>query len=145
MDYQVSSLNDAGTVDSIISQTVLERSSMQIKMAGIQTDLSTYSTTSDDIPSAIAYVSAEIENAEENLPNLPEGDFRTKMETALLRNKLKLNLLEKKAEEYSAFAQLDRQFEVAKLTGQIDESDQYLAQLTLRRDELLANPPASDS
>ena len=39
MSYNVSSLNDAASVDSIISQTVLERSSMQIKMAGIKKDL----------------------------------------------------------------------------------------------------------
>ena len=67
------------------------------------------------------------------------------METALLRNKLKLNLLEKKAEEYSAYAQLDRQFEIAKLATQISETDVYIAELTARRDEILANPPQAEA
>jgi len=143
MNYQVDALNSADDCSAIINQASLERGTMEIKRNGIQHNLATYSTSGEDFPSAIAYTVAQIEEAEIHVPSMPAGPLKDEYESNTLKLKLKLKFLQKKAEEYGVFAQLDRQFEISKLEFQMASSDEYITALTERRDFLIANSAAA--
>jgi hypothetical protein len=136
MIYNVNALNSAADCDTLIAQVNLEKGNMMLKKNALEQEQANLGPGGNDIPTAIAFVNAQIEQHENFIPGMPAGNEKTAAETSLLRLKLRLSLLQKRASEYGVFAQLDRSFDIAKYEAQISEAGNFIQALEERKAQI---------
>ena len=142
MVYVVTSFNSVSDCDTLISQVTLDRNNLAVAKGKLDLELQNYSVNGDEFPPHISYLEQQITLAEQNIPTMPEGELRELAETNLYRLQLRLNLLRNKAENYGAFAQFERQYDIDKLERSIEAADSAIAALQARKAELEAQAAA---
>lgn len=139
MFYNFSILTHVGECDNLIKQANLDKGALMVRKNALENQLVRIQMGSSDVPSAIEFTKAQIEQHETFIPNMEPGNERNNAELALLRLKLRLTNLERRAREVSPEAQLKVSQDVARLDAQIKALDAFIDGVEERRGELETN------
>ena len=136
MFYDVSLLSSAADCETLIQQVELERGGFLLRKNALTQQLAVIDNGSDQIPAAIGVTTAQIAALETHLPNMAEGTEKQATELQLLRLRLRLSNLERRAADFGVFNRIDTGYDIAKFDAQIAAADAFIEALTARMNEL---------
>ena len=136
MFYDVSLLSSAADCENLIQEVDLERGELKLRKNALMKQLAAIGKGSDQIPSAIGVAVAQIEVLEKHIPTMPDGSEKKATDLQLLRLRLRLSNLERRAEDYDVFNRVETGYEIAKFDAQIAAADAFIEALTARMNEL---------
>lgn len=136
MFYKTTLLNSTDECATLLKQANFEKNDIQLRMRLIEQQRDRSVTNNFDAQGAVDFVIAQIESHEAHIPQMAEGNERSTAEMNLLRLKVRLKNLERRAEDQSPVAQLMGKLEVAQLDAQLTVVESLIEAVTQRQAEI---------
>jgi hypothetical protein len=139
MFYNTTQLTSTDECANLLKQANFEKSDILFRMHAIEQQQVRSQEANFNPEHAIAFVKAQISSHEEHIPKLAAGTERSTAEMALLRLKMRLSTLERRAEDQTEVAQATKDLEIAQLEARATVVDQFIAAINTRVAELQAS------
>ncbi|MFN0081653.1 MAG: hypothetical protein ACKVOM_03975 [Ferruginibacter sp.] len=133
MAYSVNMLTTVADCDSVIMVAQKDKSDLAFRKSSAERQKENYETNSISIDADIAATDAEIAALTPIVASLPPGAARDDNETRLKKLELKKFLLTQKDKNYGSVALLLRENDIARLSAEITETDNFIAAVNTRK------------
>ena len=143
MFYNTTRLTSAEDCATLLKQANFEKNDLMMRMRSLENQQDRSQDGGLDAETAIDFVKSQIESHEEHIPLLGLGADRSTAEVALLRLKMRLKTLERRAEDQSPTAVMTTGLELAQLDAQATTLDLFINAVTARLNELQGNTDLS--
>jgi hypothetical protein len=139
MFYNTTQLTSTEECANLLKQANFEKNDILFRMHAIEQQQVRSQEANFNPERDIAFVKAQISSHEEHIPKLAAGTERSTAEMALLRLKMRLSTLERRAEDQTEVAQATKDLEIAQLEARATVVDQFIAAINTRVAELQAS------
>jgi len=136
MNYTVSLLTTRPDCQALIDLANKEKDSLAYRKTGLERQRQTATITSAEIESDLLAVTVELQALQSVFDGLPEGTAKEDIFTRIKRDEYKKFLLEQRKENYGVLALLQKEYDIASTDRGIAETDDFIAQVTVRMNEI---------
>jgi hypothetical protein len=136
MDYFISNLNAVADCNVLLSWAAREKADLDYKKLSDERMAQRFADTSLEIDALLQGVIAELAATETIISVLPEGPAKEDALDKKTRLEYKKFLLESRKESYGTVALVEKQVDLARVTGELAEMDSFIGVLEARKAEL---------
>jgi len=136
MNYTVSLLTTRPDCQALIDLANSEKNTLAYRKMGLDRQRLSAILTSQEIESSLMAINAELAALQQVHDSLPEGPSKQDIFNSIRRSEYKKFLLEQRKENYGVLALLEKEYNIASIDRSIDETDDYIVQLTDRMNEI---------
>ncbi len=136
MSYTVSLLTLKADCQALINIANAEKDDHVYRRAGLVRQSQLASSTSLEIESGLAAVTAELSALASILAGLPPGPTYDENAVKQRKAEYKKFLLEQRRINYGPIAMVEREYDIARIDQSIAETDVFIAELTTHMDSL---------
>jgi hypothetical protein len=133
MDYFISNLNAVADCNVLLSWAAREKADLDYKKLSDERMAQRFADTSLEIDALLQGVIAELAATETIISVLPDKEDALDKKTRLEYKKF---LLESRKESYGTVALVEKQVDLARVTGELIEMDSFIGVLEARKAEL---------
>ncbi len=129
MEYTVSLLTTAADCQALINLANQEKEILDHRRVGMEIQRKSSATNSVSIEAELAAVTAEIDAYNSVIASLPDGPVKEENRRKLIKSEYKKFLLEQRRENYGVLAVLEKEYDIACLEKDLEETDAFIAAL----------------
>ena len=136
MSYSVLTLTTKPDCQALINIATAEKGTLEYRRSGLVRQNQSATTTALEIETGLAAVDAELAALATIVATLPPGATLDDNIVKQTKAQYKKFLLEQRRINYGPIAVVEREYDIARLDEGILESENFIADLTVRMDEL---------
>jgi hypothetical protein len=136
MKYTVSLLTTVQDCQALIDLANKEKGTFEYRKIGLERQRLSATVTSQEIEASLAAVNIELQSLQSIYDSLPDGPAKQDTFNKIKRDEYKKFLLEQRKENYGVLALLEKEYDIANIDRNIAETDDFVAQVTARMNEL---------
>ena len=133
MSYSVNQLITKTDCDAAITMADAEKKELVFKRTNLEHDGSQFATTTVEVTAELASTNAELAAQQTIVATLPEGRSKDNAELRIKRLEARKKMLEMREDNYGVIALLEKENELARVTLEITEMDNFIAALEARK------------
>jgi len=136
MDYSVSTLTELADCDTVLALIEKEKKDLLFRKLSLERQQENYANTTVEVSSEIDVINAELAAVNTVVATLPDGD--TKDDNIKRQKKLEYNLflLTNRKANYGAIALLEKEFNIARVVKELEETATFTAAVLARRNSI---------
>ena len=133
MAYSVNSLTTAADCDLMLGVAEKEKNDLSFRKISLERRQKQYAENSIDLEADLQATTAELSALGTIIAALPEGQVKDDNITRQKRLELKLFLLNDKKENYGGIALVDKEFDLARVIKELEETETFIAAVQARK------------
>ncbi len=134
MNYAVSLLTTKEDCDALILSAQQDKEVLDHRKRGLEIQIRNSAGNSVSIDAELASVNIEVDAYETVIANLPDGPVKEDNRRKLVKAQYKKFLLEQRKENYGVISVLEKEFDVARIEQELEESDAFIAAVQARKE-----------
>jgi len=133
MSYSVNQLTTTADCDTAIAMAQAEKSELVFKKTNLEHDSSQLANTTVEVTTELASTNTELAAQQTIFASLPASKSKENAELRIKRLEAKKKMLEMREDNYGPIALLEKENEIARVTSEIIEMDNFIAALQARK------------
>ncbi len=136
MIYSTSNLTLIADCNTLVAWATREKANLVFKKLSDERSTVRYAETSQELDAELSGVIAEIAAQVSIIAVLPEGPAKEQAEDKKTKLEYKKFFLENRKETYGSVALLEKEMDLARVTREIEEVDEFITTITNHRNTL---------
>jgi predicted transcriptional regulator len=133
MEYSLSALTSVADCDALLNLVQKEVDDLTFQKTSLERQQKKYAETTVDLSSEIKLVQAELDAVNSVLGGLPEGETKLDNVKKQKRFEYSLFLLNTRKSSYGAITLLEKEFNVARITKELEEAAAFVTAVQSRK------------
>ena len=133
MSYTVASLTVAADCDLTLAMANKQKSDLMYRKISLERQQKRYAENAIEVESELQTANAEAAALDSVIASLPDGDIKDDNITRKKRLELKQFLLTEKKENYGGVALLDKEYDLARVNKELEETEAFIAAIIARK------------
>jgi len=133
MSYSVNQLITTTDCDTAIAMAASEKRELVFKRTNLEHEGSQFATNTVEVSTELANTNTELAAQQTIFATLPAGKSKDNAELRIKRLEARKKMLEMREDNYGAIALLEKENELARVTLEITEMDNFIAALQARK------------
>jgi len=133
MVYSVSSLTSASDCDLMLDVAEKQKSDLSFRKISLERRQTQYAENAVEFEADLQATTSELSALGTIIAALPEGQVKDDNITRQKKLELKLFLLNDKKENYGGIALVDKEFDLARVIKELEETDAFIAAVQARK------------
>ena len=133
MVYSVSSLTSASDCDLMLDVAEKKKSDLSFRKISLERRQTQYAENAVEFEADLQATTSELSALGTIIAALPEGQVKDDNITRQKKLELKLFLLNDKKENYGGIALVDKEFDLARVIKELEETDAFIAAVQARK------------
>jgi hypothetical protein len=136
MNYTVTLLTTVPDCQALINIASAEKEALGYRKTGMERQKQSATLNAAEIETELASVNAEMAALQTVLDSLPDGPTRVETFRKFKKAEYKKFLLEQRKENYGVLSLLEKEYDIACIEKDIEETDAFITAVTNRMDSL---------
>ena len=133
MPYSVSSLTTAADCDLMLTMVNKQKNDLSFRKISLERQQAHYAENAIELDADLQTATAEANALDAVIATLPDGDVKDDNITRKKKLELKLFLLNDKKQNFGGIALLDKEFDLARVVKELEETEAFIAAVQARK------------
>jgi len=133
MAYSVNSLTSAADCDLMLDVAEKQKSDLSFRKISLERRQTQYAENAVEFEADLQVTTSELSALGTIIAALPEGQVKDDNITRQKRLELKLFLLNEKKEDFGGIALVDKEFDLARVIKELEETDAFITAVQARK------------
>ncbi len=129
MPYTLTALTTVQECDTLLAIANKDKKDLEFKKLSLERQRESYADNSVEINTELTAVNAELDAVNSILAILPDGTAKEEQADKKVKLEYKVFLLQNRREGYGTVALLDKEFNIARVDLELQETDSFITQI----------------
>ncbi len=136
MSYSMSVLETAADCDALLLLVGKEKDDLEFRKTSLERQEVTFAESSVNVPNELEGVNVELTSLLTATAGMQDGDAKSDLLKRIKKLEYQQMVLQERAENYSKFVLIDKQFDIQKMIKQVEAADALITAIQTRKAEL---------
>jgi hypothetical protein len=133
MSYSLDALQTVADCDAMLSMANSAKGALEAKQVELNNMRVRYGANAVEVSAELPAAEVELASKVAGAPALPEGPSKKRYMHEMRRLESRVYLLTTKGEKFGSFAEIEKQWEIARVARELTETDAYIAAIEAKK------------